>query len=115
VAVEGIAIPGLGVKAGTRDNGAEILEVESGGPAELAGLHVTDVINAGTGNDTVTYRGTEVSIDGNSGTDKLVLAAAGGITAINLSISTDQTTGDTVTVSISPYDLTKGRITFRFK
>jgi Ca2+-binding RTX toxin-like protein len=58
-----------------------------------------DVIDAGTGNDTVTYRGTEVSIDGNSGTDKLVLAAAGGITAINLSISTDQTTGDTVTVS----------------
>jgi hypothetical protein len=46
VAVEGIAIPGLGLKAGTRDNGAEILEVESGGAAELAGLHVTDVINA---------------------------------------------------------------------
>jgi Ca2+-binding RTX toxin-like protein len=58
-----------------------------------------DVIDAGTGNDTVTYRGTEVSIDGNSGTDKLVLAASGGITAINLSIGSDQTTGDTVTVS----------------
>jgi hypothetical protein len=46
IPVEGIAIPSLGVKAGTRDNGVEILEVESGGAAELAGLHVTDVINA---------------------------------------------------------------------
>ena len=46
VVVEGIAIPGVGVKAGTRDNGAEILEAESGGAAELAGLHGTDVINA---------------------------------------------------------------------
>ena len=51
-----------------------------------------DVIDAGNGNDTVTYRGTEISIDGNTGTDKLVLAAAGGITAINLSITqADQT------------------------
>jgi hypothetical protein len=41
-----MAIPGLGVKAGTRDNGAEILEAESGGAAEWAGLQVTDVINA---------------------------------------------------------------------
>ena len=46
IAVEGIAIPGLGVKAGTRNNGVEILQVESGGVAELAGLHVSDVINA---------------------------------------------------------------------
>ncbi len=46
VAVEGIAIPSLGVKAGTRDNGAQILEVEPSGVADLAGLHVTDVINA---------------------------------------------------------------------
>ena len=35
-----------------------------------------DVINAGSGNDTVTFRGTETSIDGGAGTsDTLVLAA----------------------------------------
>ena len=35
-----------------------------------------DVISAGLGNDTVTYRGTETSIDGGGGTNTLVLAAA---------------------------------------
>ena len=46
-----------------------------------------DVIAAGAGNDTVTYRGTEASIDGGAGTDTLVLAAAGGITAINFAVA----------------------------
>jgi hypothetical protein len=38
-------IPALGLRAGTRDNGAEVVAVEPGGVAALAGLHVTDVIN----------------------------------------------------------------------
>ena len=42
------------------------------------------MIDAGLGNDTVSFYGTETSIDGNAGTDTLVLAAAGGITAVNL-------------------------------
>ena len=52
-------------------------------------------------NDTITYRGTEVSIDGGAGTDMLVLAATGGITSINLGVAAgaDQTTGDTVNVT----------------
>ncbi len=60
-----------------------------------------DVIAAGAGNDTVTYRGTESSIDGGTGTDTLVLAASGGTTAINLAVAggSDQTTGDGVNVT----------------
>src|SRR5450631_1622299 len=60
-----------------------------------------DVISAGAGNDTVTYRGTETSIDGGTGTDTLVLAASGGVTAVNYAVATnvDQTTGDAVNVT----------------
>ena len=44
---------------------------------------------------------TETSIDGGSGTDLVVFAATGGITAINLSVAAgaDQTTGDSVSVA----------------
>ena len=67
----------------------------------IDGAGGADIIAAGAGNDTVTYRGTETSIDGGAGTDTLILAAAGGTTAINLSVSagTDQTTGDSVNVT----------------
>jgi Ca2+-binding RTX toxin-like protein len=60
-----------------------------------------DVIATGAGNDTVTYRGTEASIDGGTATDTLVLAASGGVTAVNFAVATnvDQTTGDTVNVT----------------
>src|SRR6202030_2531932 len=53
------------------------------------------------GNDTVTYRGTETSIDGGAGTDTLVLAVSGGSSAINFSVTAAvaQTSGDTVTVT----------------
>ena len=56
------------------------------------------MIAAGAGNDTVTYRGTESSIDGGADLDTLILAVSGGTTAINLSVAagSDQTTGDTV-------------------
>ena len=57
------------------------------------------MIDAGLGNDTVSFYGTETSIAGNAGTDTLVLAAAGGITAVNLAAGSDQTTGDTVNVT----------------
>jgi opacity protein-like surface antigen len=40
-----VPIPALGLRAGTRDNGAEIVVIEPGSVAALAGLHVTDVIN----------------------------------------------------------------------
>ena len=62
-----------------------------------------DVISAGGGDDTVTFRGTETSIDAGSGNDWLVLAASGGVTAVNLTSGTDQTTGDTVTVTNFEY------------
>ena len=49
----------------------------------------------------MTYRGTETSIDGGLGSDTLVLATAGGTTAVNFSLSAgaDQTTGDSVSVA----------------
>ena len=55
-----------------------------------------DMIATGGGDDTVTYHGTEASIDGGSGVDTLVMVATGGTTAVNLSVAagTDQTTGD---------------------
>jgi Ca2+-binding RTX toxin-like protein len=61
-----------------------------------------DVIVAGAGNDTVTYHGTETSIDGGvGGSDTLVLASSGGITAVNFAVGAgvDQTTGDSVSVT----------------
>ena len=60
-----------------------------------------DVINANAGDDTVTYQGTETSIDGGTGSDTLVLAATGGITAVNFAVAAgaDQTTGDSVVVA----------------
>jgi Ca2+-binding RTX toxin-like protein len=67
----------------------------------IDGAGGADVIAAGAGNDTVTYRGTETSIDGGTGTDTLVLAAAGGTSAVNLSVAagSDQTAGDSVSVT----------------
>src|SRR6201999_2337379 len=67
----------------------------------IDGAGGTDVINANGGDDTVTYHGTETSIDGGAGSDTLVLAAVGGITAVNFSVAagSDQTTGDGVLVA----------------
>ena len=64
-----------------------------------------DVIAAGGGNDTVTYRGTETSIDGGAGTDTLVLAASGGTTAVNLSVR-PAPTRPPATASASPISRT---------
>jgi Ca2+-binding RTX toxin-like protein len=79
--------------ANTITTGSGVDTIDGGGGA--------DIINAGAGNDTVTYHGTETSIDGGAGTDTLILAASGGITAINFSVAAgvDQTTGDTVSVT----------------
>jgi len=59
------------------------------------------VIATGGGDDIVTYRGTETSIDAGSGVDTLVMAATGGTTAVNFSVAagTDQTTGDSTSVA----------------
>src|SRR5205814_116793 len=50
---------------------------------------------------TVTYQGSEISIDGGTGSDTLVLAASGGITAVSFLVAAgaDQTTGDAVAVT----------------
>jgi len=60
-----------------------------------------DVINAGSGDDAVTYHGGEISIDGNAGTDTLIVAAGSGLTAVNLAVASgsDQTTGDSVSIA----------------
>jgi Ca2+-binding RTX toxin-like protein len=54
-----------------------------------------DVIVAGGGNDTVTYRGTETSIEGGSGTNTLVLVSAASVNLANA----DQTGDDSTAVS----------------
>ncbi|MBC7576257.1 MAG: calcium-binding protein, partial [Tardiphaga sp.] len=54
-----------------------------------------DVIVAGVGDDTVSYHGTEVSIDGGSDTNTLVMTSAA---TVNLG-NADQTSGDTTNVS----------------
>ncbi len=79
--------------------------ITGGGVDTIDGGGGADIINSGGGNDVVTYRGTEVSIDGGSGTDTLILAASGGITAVNFSVSAgaDQTVGDTVAVANFEY------------
>ncbi len=60
-----------------------------------------DVINAGGGDDTVTVRGTEISIDGGTGSDTMVLAASSSVTAVNFALAAgvDQTAGDSVNIT----------------
>ncbi|MDB5733252.1 MAG: hemolysin-type calcium-binding region, partial [Variovorax sp.] len=71
------------------------------GADTLDGGGGADVIAAGAGADNVTFRGAEVSIDGGGGVDTLIVAASGGMTAVNLAVpaGADQTTGDSVAVS----------------
>ncbi len=54
-----------------------------------------DVVNAGAGDDSVSYWGTEVSIDGGTGTNTLVLRAAAMVNLANA----DQTIGDATNVA----------------
>src|SRR4029450_8957000 len=61
----------------------------------IDGAGGADVVAAGGGNDTVTYRGTETSIDGGSGTNTLVMTAAA---TVNLG-NADQTSGDSTNVA----------------
>jgi Ca2+-binding RTX toxin-like protein len=88
----GVSITGT-ASANTITGGSGADTIDGGGGA--------DIISAGGGNDTVTYQGSEVSIDGGTGSDTLVLAAPGGITAVNFAVAagTDQTTGDSVVVA----------------
>src|SRR6185295_813468 len=83
----------------TGSSAANTITGGSGGDT-IDGAGGLDIINAGAGNDSVTYRGTESSIDGGLGSDTLILAAGGGITAVNFAVSagSDQTTGDSVSV-----------------
>ena len=84
----------------TGSSGANVITGGFGNDT-IDGSGGADVINANGGDDTVTYHGTETSIDGGTGPDTLVLAAVGGITAVNFSVvaGADQTTGDSVVVA----------------
>ncbi len=84
----------------TGSSGANTITGGSGGDT-IDGAGGADVIAAGGGNDTVIYQGSEVSIDGGTGSDTLVLAGSGGITAVSFAVAagTDQTTGDSVTIT----------------
>ncbi len=84
----------------TGTSGVNIITGGSGGDS-VDGGGGADVISTGGGNDTVVYHGTEASIDGGGGSDTLVLAAMGGITAVDFSVAagSDQTTGDTLSVT----------------
>jgi len=87
-----------------------VIQFAPGGPveriiAQLTGNDISatsrvsgggaDIIAAGAGNDTVSYYGTETSIDGGTGTNTLVLRAAAVVNLAN----GDQTTGDATSVS----------------
>ncbi len=84
----------------TADSTANSIGLGSGADT-IHGGGGADAIDAGLGNDRVDYNGSETSIDGNLGTDTLVLLASSGLTAIDLSAGTgaDETTGDTTTVA----------------
>src|SRR6185436_1698999 len=73
--------------ANTSKTGACNDTIDGGGGA--------DVITAGAGNDSVSYYGSETSIDGGTGTNTLVLRAAG---TINLG-NADQSSGDSANVT----------------
>ena len=84
----------------TGSSGANTITGGSGNDT-IDGADGADIIAAGGGNDAVTYQGSEVSIDGGTGSDTLVLASSGGITTVNFVVAagTDQTTGDNVSVA----------------
>ncbi len=84
----------------TGSSGANVIAGGSGDDV-IDGAGGADVVSANAGSDSVTYRGAELSIDGGSGVDTLVLAASGGITAVDLSVAAgaDQTAGDAVAAS----------------
>ncbi len=91
LSAQGIAIIGSAA-ANTILGGAGADTIDGGGGA--------DVISGGAGNDTISFYGTETTVDGEAGNDTLVLAAGGGITAVDFSVAAnaDQTAGDTVSV-----------------
>ena len=91
LSAQGITIIGSAA-ANTILGGAGADTIDGGGGA--------DVISGGSGNDTISFYGTETTVDGEAGNDTLVLAAGGGITAVDFSVAAnaDQTAGDTVSV-----------------
>ena len=97
------AIDASGLATGVTLSGSTGADTITGGSGAdtIDGNGGADVVAAGAGNDTVNDRGTEVALDGGSGTDTLVLKALGGITAIDLSVApgVDQTTGDLAAVT----------------
>ena len=90
----------------TGSSGANLITTGSGNDA-IDGGGGADVINAGGGDDTVDYYNSEVSIDGGTGSNTLVLRA---LTTVNLG-NIDQTSGDAVAVtSFQNVDATAGGI-----
>ena len=78
----------------TGSSGANVITTGSGNDV-IHGGGGTDIVDAGAGNDSVDYWGTEVSIDGGTGTNTLVVRASG---TLDLS-ATDQSAGDLATVT----------------
>jgi hypothetical protein len=78
-----------GLSNGASITGSAVINVITGGSGgdSVDGGGGADIINTGGGNDNVVYRGTEASIDGGSGGDTLLLAAMGGITAVNFAVA----------------------------
>ncbi len=69
--------------------------VTGAGNDTIDGNGGADTIRAGAGNDVITFHGTEAVIDGEAGTNRLVLATAG---EINLALG-DQSVGDATLVT----------------
>ena len=78
----------------TGSSGANVVTTGSGDDT-IRGGGGADIISAGAGNDAVDYWGTEVSIDGGTGTNTLVVRASA---TLDLS-ATDQSAGDLATVT----------------
>ena len=89
----------------TGSSGANIITGGFGNDT-IDGVGGADVINASGGDDTVTYRGTETSIDAGTGADTLILAATGGITAVNFAVAAGSetvVTGDVHLLSVGSF------------
>src|SRR6202035_2843936 len=78
----------------TGSSSANTISTGSGNDA-IDGGGGADIINAGAGDDAVAYYNSEVSIDGGSGSNTLVLHAAATINLANA----DETTGDSTIVA----------------
>ena len=81
----------VGANAITTGSGADVID----------GLGGADVIAAGVGDDTVSTYGSEVSIDGGTGVNTLVVRATAGLATVDFSLAAgvDQTIGESAAIT----------------